>query len=167
MITTHGHDDMMRRRKLFHFLLVALPLLLLPNVVVAQQFRSETDNCSREELVKLRKEFFSQELGLTVDEATYLDRTLRTADKKRIPLWRELRKQYEETRSESLSEAQAAKCLEREQQLKSQLAVIDEETMTELRKQIPARKLVNYQQVPREFARKYIKRNQLRRTDRR
>ncbi len=158
---------MMRRRKLFHFLLVVLPLLLLPNVVVAQQFRSETDNCSREELVKLRKEFFSQELGLTVDEATYLDRTLRTADKKRIPLWRELRKQYEETRSESLSEAQAAKCLEREQQLKSQLAVIDEETMTELRKQIPARKLVNYQQVQREFARKYIKRNQLRRTDRR
>ncbi len=158
---------MMRRRKLFHFLLVALPLLLLPNVVVAQQFRSETDNCSREELVKLRKEFFSQELGLTVDEATYLDRTLRTADKKRIPLWRELRKQYEETRSESLSEAQAAKCLEREQQLKSQLAVIDEETMTELRKQIPARKLVNYQQVQREFARKYIKRNQLRRADRR
>lgn len=158
---------MMRRRKLFHFLLVALPLLLLPNVVVAQQFRSETDNCSREELVKLRKEFFSQELGLTADEATYLDRTLRTADKKRIPLWRELRKQYEETRSESLSEAQAAKCLEREQQLKSQLAVIDEETMTELRKQIPARKLVNYQQVQREFARKYIKRNQLRRTDRR
>ena len=158
---------MMRRRKLFHFLLVALPLLLLPNVVVAQQFRSETDNCSREELVKLRKEFFSQELGLTVDEATDLDRTLRTADKKRIPLWRELRKQYEETRSESLSEAQAAKCLEREQQLKSQLAVIDEETMTELRKQIPARKLVNYQQVQREFARKYIKRNQLRRTDRR
>ena len=158
---------MMRRRKLFHFLLVALPLLLLTNVVVAQQFRSETDNCSREELVKLRKEFFSQELGLTVDEATYLDRTLRTADKKRIPLWRELRKQYEETRSESLSEAQAAKCLEREQQLKSQLAVIDEETMTELRKQIPARKLVNYQQVQREFARKYIKRNQLRRTDRR
>lgn len=158
---------MMRRRKLFHFLLVALPLLLLPNVVVAQQFSSETDNCSREELVKLRKEFFSQELGLTVDEATYLDRTLRTADKKRIPLWRELRKQYEETRSESLSEAQAAKCLEREQQLKSQLAVIDEETMTELRKQIPARKLVNYQQVQREFARKYIKRNQLRRTDRR
>ena len=158
---------MMRRRKLFHFLLVALPLLLLPNVVVAQQFRSETDNCSREELVKLRKEFFSQELDLTVDEATYLDRTLRTADKKRIPLWRELRKQYEETRSESLSEAQAAKCLEREQQLKSQLAVIDEETMTELRKQIPARKLVNYQQVQREFARKYIKRNQLRRTDRR
>ena len=158
---------MMRRRKLFHFLLVALPLLLLPNVVVAQQFRSETDNCSREELVKLRKEFFSQELGLTVDEATYLDRTLRTADKKRIPLWRELRKQYEETRSESLSEAQAAKCLEREQQLKSQLAVIDEETMTELRKQIPARKLVNYQQVQREFARKHIKRNQLRRTDRR
>ena len=158
---------MMRRRKLFHFLLVALPLLLLPNVVVAQQFRSETDNCSREELVKLRKEFFSQELGLTVDEATYLDRTLRTADKKRRPLWRELRKQYEETRSESLSEAQAAKCLEREQQLKSQLAVIDEETMTELRKQIPARKLVNYQQVQREFARKYIKRNQLRRTDRR
>ena len=158
---------MMRRRKLFHFLLVALPLLLLPNVVVAQQFHSETDNCSREELVKLRKEFFSQELGLTVDEATYLDRTLRTADKKRIPLWRELRKQYEETRSESLSEAQAAKCLEREQQLKSQLAVIDEETMTELRKQIPARKLVNYQQVQREFARKYIKRNQLRRTDRR
>lgn len=158
---------MMRRRKLFHFLLVALPLLLLPNVVVAQQFRSETDNCSREELVKLRKEFFSQELGLTVDEATYLDRTLRTADKKRIPLWRELRKQYEETRSESLSEAQAAKCLEREQQLKSQLAVIDEETMTELRKQIPACKLVNYQQVQREFARKYIKRNQLRRADRR
>lgn len=158
---------MMRRRKLFHFLLVALPLLLLPNVVVAQQFRSETDNCSREELVKLRKEFFSQELGLTADEATYLDRTLRTADKKRIPLWRELRKQYEETRSEALSEAQAAKCLEREQQLKSQLAVIDEETMTELRKQIPARKLVNYQQVQREFARKYIKRNQPRRTDRR
>lgn len=158
---------MMRRRKLFHFLLVALPLLLLPNVVVAQQFRSETDNCSREELVKLRKEFFSQELGLTVDEATYLDRTLRTADKKRIPLWRELRKQYEETRSESLSEAQAAKCLEREQQLKAQLAEIDEETMTELRKQIPARKLVNYQQVQREFARKYIKRNQLRRADRR
>lgn len=158
---------MMRRRKLFHFLLVALPLLLLPNVVVAQQFRSETDNCSREELVKLRKEFFSQELGLTVDEATYLDRTLRTADKKRIPLWRELRKQYEETRSESLSEAQATKCLEREQQLKAQLAEIDEETMTELRKQIPARKLVNYQQVQREFARKYIKRNQLRRADRR
>lgn len=158
---------MMRRRKLFHFLLVALPLLLLPNVVVAQQFRSETDNCSREELVKLRKEFFSQELGLTVDEATYLDRTLRIADKKRIPLRRELRKQYEETRSESLSEAQAAKCLEREQQLKAQLAEIDEETMTELRKQIPARKLVNYQQVQREFARKYIKRNQLRRADRR
>ena len=158
---------MMRRRKLFHFLLVALPLLLLPNVVVAQQFRSETDNCSREELVKLRKEFFSQELGLTVDEATYLDRTLRTADKKRIPLWRELRKQYEETRSESLSEAQATKCLEREQQLKAQLAEIDEETMTELRKQIPARKLVNYQQVQPEFARKYIKRNQLRRADRR
>ena len=167
MITTHGHDDMMRRRKLFHFLLVALPLLLLPNVVLAQQFRSETDNCSREELVKLRKEFFAQELELTAEEATYLDRTLREADKKRIPLWRELRKQYEETRSGSLSEAQAAKCLERELQLKSQLAVIDEETMTELRKQIPARKLVNYQQVQREFARKYIKRNQLRRTDRR
>lgn len=158
---------MMRRRKLFHFLLVALPLLLLPNVVVAQQFRRETDNCSREELVKLRKEFFSQELGLTVDEATYLDRTLRTADKKRIPLWRELRKQYEATKSEALSEEQAAKCLEREQQLKAQLVEIDEETMTELRKQIPARKLVNYQQVQREFARKYIKRNQLRRTDRR
>ena len=121
---------MMRRRKLFHFLLVALPLLLLPNVVVAQQFRSETDNCSREELVKLRK-------------------------------------QYEATKSEALSEEQAAKCLEREQQLKAQLVEIDEETMTELRKQIPARKLVNYQQVQREFARKYIKRNQLRRTDRR
>ena len=164
-MTTPRHD--MTRSKTYHILFILLPLLLLPNIATAQQTRSETDCRSREELVKLRKEFFAQELELTAEEATYLDRTLREADKKRIPLWRELRKQYEETRSESLSEAQAAKCLEREQQLKSQLAVIDEETMTELRKQIPARKLVNYQQVQREFARKYIKRNQLRRTDRR
>ena len=165
MMTTPRHD--MTRSKTYHILFIFLPLLLLPNIATAQQTRSETDCRSREELVKLRKEFFAQELELTAEEATYLDRTLREADKKRIPLWRELRKQYEETRSGSLSEAQAAKCLEREQQLKSQLAVIDEETMTELRKQIPARKLVNYQQVQREFARKYIKRSQLNRSNRR
>ena len=165
MMTTPRHD--MTRSKTYHILFILLPLLLLPNIATAQQTRSETDCRSREELVKLRKEFFAQELGLTAEEATYLDRTLREADKKRIPLWRELRKQYEETRSESLSEKQAAKCLEREQQLKSQLAVIDEETMTELRKQIPARKLVNYQQVQREFARNYIKRSQLNRSNRR
>ena len=162
----HGHDDMMTRRNLYNFLLVALPLLLLPSIVVAQQSRSETNSRRREELVRQRKEFFAQEPELTADEATYLDRTLRQADQKRIPLWRELRKQYEATRSEALSEEQAAKCLEREQQLKSQLAEIDEETMTELRKQIPARKLVNYQQVQREFARKYVKRSQLYRSDR-
>lgn len=167
MITTHGHDDMMTRHNLYRFLLVALPLLLLPSIVVAQQPRSETGCRSREELVKLRKEFFAQELELTADEAAYLDRTLREADKKRIPLWRELREQYEATKSESLSEEQAAKWLERELQLKSQLAEIDDETMTELRKQIPARKLVNYQQVQREFARKYVKRNQLHRSNRR
>ena len=162
----HGHDDMMTRRNLYNFLLVARPLLLLPSIVVAQQSRSETNSRRREELVRQRKEFFAQELELTADEATYLDRTLRQADQKRIPLWRELRKQYEATRSEALSEEQAAKSLEREQQLKSQLAEIDEETMTELRKQIPARKLVNYQQVQREFARKYVKRSQLYRSDR-
>lgn len=165
MMTTPRHN--MTRSKTYHILFILLPLLLLPNIATAQQTRSETDCRSREELVKLRKEFFAQELGLTAEEATYLDRTLRKADKKRIPLWRELRKQYEETRSESLSEEQAAKCLEREQQLKSQLAVIDEETMIELRKQIPARKLVNYQQVQREFARKYIKRSQFDRSNRR
>lgn len=165
MMTTPRHD--MTRSKTYHILFILLPLLLLPNIATAQQNRSETDYLSREELVKLRKEFFAQELELTAEEATYLDRTLREADEKRIPLWRELRKQYEETRSGSLSEAQAAKCLEREQQLKSQLAEIDEETMTELRKQIPARKLVNYQQVQREFARKYIKRSQLNRSNRR
>ena len=165
MITTYGHDDMMTRHNLYRFLLVALPLLLLPSIVVAQQPRSETGCRSREELVKLRKEFFAQELELTADEAAYLDRTLREADKKRIPLWRELREQYEATKSESLSEEQAAKWLEREQQLKSQLAEIDDQTMTELRKQIPARKLVNYQQVQREFARKYVKRNQLHRSN--
>lgn len=165
MMTTPRHD--MTRSKLYHILFILLPLLLLPNIATAQQTRSETDGRSREELVKLRKEFFAQELELTAEEATYLDRTLREADKKRIPLWRELRKQYEATKSGSLSEAQAAKCLEREQQLKSQLAEIDEETMTELRKQIPARKLVNYQQVQREFARKYIKRSQLNRSNRR
>lgn len=165
MMTTPRHD--MTRSKTYHILFILLPLLLLPNIATAQQTRSETDCRSREELVKLRKEFFAQELELTADETTYLDRTLREADKKRIPLWRELRKQYEETRSGSLSEEQAAKCLEREQQLKSQLAVIDEETMIELRKQIPARKLVNYQQVQREFARKYIKRSQLNRSNRR
>lgn len=164
-MTTPRHD--MTRSKLYHILFILLPLLLLPNIATAQQNRSETDGRSREELVKLRKEFFAQELQLTAEETTYLDRTLREADKKRIPLWRELRKQYEETRSGSLSEAQAAKCLEREQQLKSQLAEIDEETITELRKQIPARKLVNYQQVQREFARKYIKRSQLNRSNRR
>ena len=162
-MTTPRHD--MTRSKLYHILFILLPLLLLPNIATAQQNRSETDGRSREELVKLRKEFFAQELQLTAEETTYLDRTLREADKKRIPLWRELRKQYEETRSGSLSEAQAAKCLEREQQLKSQLAEIDEETITELRKQIPARKLVNYQQVQREFARKYIKRSQLNRSN--
>ena len=128
MMTTPRHD--MTRSKTYHILFILLPLLLLPNIATAQQTRSETDGRSREELVKLRK-------------------------------------QYEETRSGSLSEAQAAKCLEREQQLKSQLAEIDEETMTELRKQIPARKLVNYQQVQREFARKYIKRSQLNRSNRR
>ena len=165
MMTTPRHD--MTRSKTYHILFILLPLLLLPNIATAQQTRSETDGRSREELVKLRKEFFAQELGLTAEETTYLDRTLRESDKKRIPLWRELRKQYEETRSGSLSEAQAAKCLEREQQLKSQLAEIDEETMIELRKQIPARKLVNYQQVQREFARKYIKRSQLNRSNRR
>lgn len=165
MMTTPRHD--MTRSKTYHILFILLPLLLLPNIATAQQNRGETDCLSREELVKLRKEFFAQELGLTADEATYLDRTLRKADKKRIPLWRELRKQYEEARSGSLSEAQAAKCLEREQQLKSQLAEIDEKTMIELRKQIPARKLVNYQQVQREFARKYIKRSQLNRSNRR
>ena len=164
-MTTPRHD--MTRSKLYHILFILLPLLLLPNIATAQQTRNETDGRSREELVKLRKEFFAQELELTAEETTYLDRTLREADKKRIPLWRELRKQYEETRSGSLSEAQAAKCLEREQQLKSQLAEIDEETITELRKQIPARKLVNYQQVQREFARKYIKRSQLNRSNRR
>lgn len=142
-------------------------MLLLPDLVVAQQSRSETDSRRREELVKQRKEFFAQELGLTADEATYLDRTLREADKKRIPLWRELREQYELTKSETLSEAQATKCLQREQQIKLQLAEIDEQTMTKLRKQIPARKLVNYQQVQREFARKYIKRSQSYRSDRR
>lgn len=165
MMTTPRHD--MTQSKLYHILFIFLPLLLLPNIAVAQQTRSETSCRSREELVKLRKQFFAQELDLTAEETTYLDRTLREADKRRIPLWRELRKQYEATRSESLSEAQAAKCLEREQQLKSQLAEIDEETMTELRKQIPARKLVNYQQVQREFARKYIKRSQLKRSNRR
>lgn len=142
-------------------------MLLLPDLLVAQQSRSETDGRQREELVKLRKDFFAQELGLTADEATYLDRILREADKKRIPLWRELREQYELTKSEALSESQATKCLQREQQIKSQLAEIDEQTIIVLRKQIPARKLVNYLQVQREFARKYIKRNQLYRSDRR
>ena len=142
-------------------------MLLLPNFLVAQQSRSETDGRRREELVKLRKDFFAQELGLTADEATYLDRILREADKKRIPLWRELREQYELTKSEALSESQATKCLQREQQIKSQLAEIDEQTIIVLRKQIPARKLVNYQQVQREFARKYIKRSQLNRSNRR
>ena len=157
----------MTRRTLYHLLWILLPILLLPDLVVAQQSRSETDSRRREELVKQRKEFFAQELGLTADEATYLDRTLREADKKRIPLWRELREQYELTKSETLSEAQATKCLQREQQIKLQLAEIDEQTMTELRKQIPARKLVNYQQVQREFARKYIKRSRSYRSDRR
>ena len=142
-------------------------MLLLPDFLVAQQSRSETDGRRREELVKLRKDFFAQELGLTADEATYLDRILREADKKRIPLWRELREQYELTKSEALSESQATKCLQREQQIKSQLAEIDEQTIIVLRKQIPARKLVNYQQVQREFARKYIKRSQLNRSNRR
>ena len=142
-------------------------MLLLPDLLVAQQSRSETDGRQREELVKLRKDFFAQELGLTADEATYLDRILREADKKRIPLWRELREQYELTKSEALSESQATKCLQREQQIKSQLAKIDEQTIIVLRKQIPARKLVNYQQVQREFARKYIKRSPLYRSDRR
>ena len=142
-------------------------MLLLPDLLVAQQSRSETDGRQREELVKLRKDFFAQELGLTADEATYLDRILREADKKRIPLWRELREQYELTKSEALSESQATKCLQREQQIKSQLAKIDDQTIIVLRKQIPARKLVNYQQVQREFARKYIKRSQLYRSDRR
>lgn len=157
----------MTRRTLYHLLWILLPILLLPDLVVAQQSRSETDSRRREELVKQRKEFFAQELGLTADEATYLDRTLREADKKRIPLWRELREQYELTKSETLSEAQATKCLQREQQIKLQLAEIDEQTMTKLRKQIPARKLVNYQQVQREFAKKYIKRSQSYRSDRR
>lgn len=157
----------MTRRTLYHLLWILLPILLLPDLVVAQQSRSETDSRRREELVKQRKEFFAQELGLTADEATYLDRTLREADKKRIPLWRELREQYELTKSETLSEAQATKCLQREQQIKLQLAEIDEQTMTKLRKQIPARKLVNYQQVQREFARKYIKRSRPYRSDRR
>lgn len=157
----------MTRRTLYHLLWILLPILLLPDLVVAQQSRSETDSRRREELVKQRKEFFAQELGLTADEATYLDRTLREAGKKRIPLWRELREQYELTKSETLSEAQATKCLQREQQIKLQLAEIDEQTMTKLRKQIPARKLVNYQQVQREFARKYIKRSQSYRSDRR
>lgn len=157
----------MTRRTLYHLLWILLPILLLPDLVVAQQSRSETDSRRREELVKQRKEFFAQELGLTADEATYLDRTLREADKKRIPLWSELREQYELTKSETLSEAQATKCLQREQQIKLQLAEIDEQTMTKLRKQIPARKLVNYQQVQREFARKYIKRSQSYRSDRR
>mgnify|MGYP000217182884 CR=1 FL=1 len=157
----------MTRRTLYHLLWILLPILLLPDLVVAQQYRSETGSRRREELVKQRKEFFAQELGLTADEATYLDRTLREADKKRIPLWRELREQYELTKSETLSEAQATKCLQREQQIKLQLAEIDEQTMTKLRKQIPARKLVNYQQVQREFARKYIKRSQSYRSDRR
>lgn len=157
----------MTRRTLYHLLWILLPILLLPDLVVAQQYRSETDSRRREELVKQRKEFFAQELGLTADEATYLDRTLREADKKRIPLWRELREQYELTKSETLSEAQATKCLQREQQIKLQLAEIDEQTMTKLRKQIPARKLVNYQQVQREFARKYIKRSRSYRSDRR
>ena len=157
----------MTRRTLYHLLWILLPILLLPDLVVAQQSRSETDSRRREELVKQRKEFFAQELGLTADEATYLDRTLREADKKRIPLWRELREQYELTKSETLSEAQATKCLQREQQIKLQLAEIDEQTMTKLRKQIPARKLVNYQQVQRELARKYIKRSQSYRSDRR
>lgn len=67
MITTYGHDDMMTRHNLYRFLLVALPLLLLPSIVVAQQPRSETGCRSREELVKLRKEFFAQELELTAD----------------------------------------------------------------------------------------------------
>ena len=143
-------------------------MLLLPDFLVAQQSRSdETNGRRREELVKLRKAFFAQELGLTADETAYLDRILQEADKKRIPLWRELREQYELTKSETLSETQATKCLQREQQIKAQLAEIDEQTMTELRKQIPARKLVNYQQVQREFARKYIKRSQLYRLDRR
>ena len=143
-------------------------MLLLPDFLVAQQSRSdETNGRRREELVKLRKDFFAQELGLTADEATYLDRILREADKKRIPLWRELREQYELTKSETLSETQATKCLQREQQIKAQLAEIDEQTIIVLRKQIPARKLVNYQQVQREFARKYIKRSQLYRLDRR
>lgn len=157
----------MTRRTLYPLLWILLPILLLPDLVVSQQYRSETGSRRREELVKQRKEFFAQELGLTADEATYLDRTLREADKKRIPLWRELREQYELTKSETLSEAQATKCLQREQQIKLQLAEIDEQTMTKLRKQIPARKLVNYQQVQREFARKYIKRSQSYRSDRR
>ena len=157
----------MTRRKLYHLLWILLPMLLLPDLLVAQQSRSETDGRQREELVKLRKDFFAQELGLTADEATYLDRILREADKKRIPLWRELREQYELTKSEALSESQATKCLQREQQIKSQLAEIDEQTIIVLRKQIPARKLVNYLQVQREFARKYIKRSQLYRSDRR
>lgn len=164
-MTTPRHD--MTRRKLYHLLWILLPMLLLPDLVVAQQSRNETDCRKREELVKLRKAFFAQELGLTADETAYLDRILREADKKRIPLWRELREQYELTKSETLSETQATKCLQREQQIKAQLAEIDEQTMTELRKQIPARKLVNYQQVQREFARKYIKRSQLYRLDRR
>lgn len=164
-MTTPRHD--MTRRKLYHLLWILLPMLLLPDLLVAQQSRSETDGRRREELVKLRKAFFAQELGLTADETAYLDRILREADKKRIPLWRELREQYELTKSETLSETQATKCLQREQQIKAQLAEIDEQTMTELRKQIPARKLVNYQQVQREFARKYIKRSQLYHLDRR
>lgn len=78
-MTTLRHD--MTRSKLYHILFIFLPLLLLPNIATAQQTRSETDGRSREELVKLRKEFFAQELELTAEEATYLDRTLREADK--------------------------------------------------------------------------------------
>ena len=60
---------MMTRRNLYNFLLVALPLLLLPSIVVPQQSRSETNSRRREELVRQRKEFFAQELELTALEA--------------------------------------------------------------------------------------------------
>lgn len=158
----------MTQRYLYTLLLIALPLLLLPSTLVAQQARSEEGCRKREELAKQRKEFFARELALTAEEASYLDRVLTEAENKKIPIWRALREQHLEIEKGNLSDEEASAFLEREQQLKSQLAEINEQTMTELRKQIPARKLVNYQQVRREFAKKYLnRRHQHRMTDRR
>ena len=145
--------------KFYRIAIPLLSLLLLPSVLVAQQQGEREERCPRrEELAKLRRDFFTRELDLTVEEANHLDRILAESERKEIPLWRAIRDRQDVMNKGHLTKEQETISLEREQELKAQLDEIEEQTLKELHKYIPAHKLMNYHQARRKFPKKYIAR---------